>query len=154
MRAAVRELSVKVREPWPPLRGGTRGKLAQQSVGEPGTPAGQCGLCRVPRAGRERGGDPGLAVRGPCRGCSADQELVSGRSTATARATAVLTAPTLLHSRDEPRAAPSVQWGAHPQMAESREEVSHTHGQGMAQRRTRVSSSGAQSVGPTLAWSE
>ena len=49
----------------------------------------------------------------------------------------MLTAPTLLHSRAEPRAAPSAQWGARPQVAESREEVSHAQGRGMAQRRTR-----------------
>lgn len=62
-------------------------------------------------------GTPGLAEAGTLQGCRADRELVSGRSMATVKATAVLTAQSSSSSRDAPRAAPSVQWGARPQMA-------------------------------------
>ena len=86
---------------------------------------------------------------GPCRGCSADRELVTGRSTATVRAAAVLTAQSSSSSRDAPREAPSVQWGARPQMAQNpRRWAMHTAKEW--QRRAPVSSSAAQSLGQTL----
>ncbi|CAN0265375.1 unnamed protein product [Rangifer tarandus platyrhynchus] len=97
-------------------QGRRRGKHAQQSVWGSLAPRRVSAACaECPEQVVNEAATPGLAAAGPCRGCSADQELVSGRSTATA----MLTAPSLLHSRDEPRAAPSVQRGAHPQMAQS-----------------------------------
>ena len=122
-------------------RSAERGELAARRV------SAACAEC--PGQAVNPRGPLGSPRPGPCRGCGADQGE-RGHSQSHSRAHA----PTLLHSRAEPRAAPSAQWGARPQVAESREEVSHAQGRGMAQRRTRVSGSGAQSVGQILARSE
>ena len=150
MRVTVRELSLKVRAPWPPHRKGTQGKQAQQSVWGSLAPwRVSAALCRVPWAGHEWGGDPwARAGRAPAGAVVWTGSWCLGGARPV-RATAVLTAQSPSSSRDAPREAPSVQWGARPQMAQNpRRWAMHTAKEW--QRRAPVSSSAAQSLGQML----